>query len=69
MSEPMWPEFSPLPQINRSVQLMAYTMGANPFLHAGEIVYTAPMTIADLIEKIRFEFGDQAAASITIVVH
>jgi hypothetical protein len=51
MSEPMWPEFSPYPQINRAVVLHAYTMGANPFLHAGEIAYDAPMTISDLVEK------------------
>jgi hypothetical protein len=43
--------------------------GANPFVHAGAIVHDAPMTIGDVIEKIRFEFGDQAAASVTIVVH
>jgi hypothetical protein len=69
MSEPLWPQFSPYPQINKAVTLMAYTMGANPYLHAGEIAYDAPMTISDLIAKIRFEFGDQAAASVRIVVH
>jgi hypothetical protein len=69
MSEPLWPQFSPYPNINRAVVLMAYTMGANPFVHAGAIVHDASMTIGDVIEKIRFEFGDQAAASVTIVVH
>jgi hypothetical protein len=65
----MWPEYSPLPQINHAVQLLAFTMGSNPFVHAGQIAYNAPMTISDLVAKIRFEFGDQAAASITITVH
>jgi hypothetical protein len=67
MTAPLSPTFSPHKHVNDAVIIEAYRMGANPY--CWDVVRDAPMTIADLIEKIRFLFGDRAAASIAITVH
>ena len=42
-------------------------MGSNPYTR--DKVLVASKTITDLVEEIRIRFGDEAAESITIVVH
>jgi hypothetical protein len=60
--------FSGLKAVNDEVaQLIAY-MGRHPY-EGENIVSNAPMTIADVIEEIRFRFSDRAAASVNITVH
>jgi hypothetical protein len=39
------------------------------FISSAPKVKQSTMTLADVIERIRFQFGDRAAASIRITVH
>ena len=62
------PRYSEIGRVNEAVQNEVYFMGAAPYdFTPGAKLGT--MTIADLIEKIRYRFGSQAAASIRITVH
>jgi len=67
MTAMLWPRFSPYHHVNDAVMSEASFMGANPY--DWRKVKAGSMTVADLIEKIRFRFGDRAANSVKIVVH
>ena len=67
MSNPLWPVFSDLRHVHDAIVREAWTMGSNPYPR--DKVLVASKTITDLVEEIRIRFGDEAAESITIVVH
>ena len=64
----MWPQFSPLSHVNEAVIREIVCMRRNPYSPM-ERVEQGTMTLPDLIEKIRFRFGDRAAKSVRITVH
>jgi hypothetical protein len=57
--------------VNQAVIAIICCMVENPYEMPGTEPRVRPgrFSIADVIEKIRFRFGDQAAASVRIVVH
>ncbi len=65
----LMPNFSINNEVNQQVYLETWFMGAQPYDFDAGPVRDAPMTVADVIEKIRRHFGDAAAKSITITMH
>jgi hypothetical protein len=58
--------------IDQAVIGLVACMNPDPYPCAGQpspVVKRGTMSIADVIERIRFQYGDRAARSVKIVVH
>jgi len=64
----MWPQFSPMKHIQEAVIRLVVCMRQDPHAEL-EPVEHGTMSLPDVIEKIRFRFGERAARSIRITVH
>jgi hypothetical protein len=64
----MQPKYSTMPHVNEAVIGLIASMRRHPFAPLSRIE-DGTMSFADVIEKIRFRFGDRAAQSITVTFH